>query len=317
MSEPGKVTLLAGGIGGSRMAEGFAALDSVELTVIGNIADDDEFHGLWVSPDIDTMIYTLSGRIDRNQGWGVADEGCRAINTLAELGAATWMFLGDRDFGLHIYRTERLRKGDRPTEITFDIADRLGCPVRVVLPTDDTVQTRVKTADGWLSFQRYFVENQHSVPVEEVLYEGIENAKPTPEALTAIAEADLIVFAPSNPVASISPILAIPGITDALSQVSAPIIAISPIIGGKVMKGAADAMMRGLGLRADALGVAEYYAGLARTFLIDTADAWLSAGIADLGLRPVVTDILMPDIEGKKRLARQVLECSAPASWGI
>ena len=311
-----KVTLLAGGVGGAKMAEGFAALGDVELTVIGNVADDDEFHGLWVSPDIDTMIYTLSDRINRDQGWGVADEGRRALDTLKELGADTWMFLGDRDFGLHIYRTERLRKGDRPTQITFDIAERFGCPARIVLPTDDRLQSRVKTAEGWLRFQEYFVKHQHSVPVTGLVYEGIETASPTPEALTAIADADLIVLAPSNPVVSIAPIIRIPGMMEALRAAAAAIVAVSPMIDGKVVRGAAGVMMDGLGLRADALGVAEQYAGLVDRFLIDTADAGLTSDIAALGMEPVTTDILMPDMAGKTRLAGEIRDLFATARRG-
>ncbi|MEM7438962.1 MAG: 2-phospho-L-lactate transferase [Pseudomonadota bacterium] len=311
-----KVTLLAGGVGGAKMAEGFAALDDVELTVIGNVADDDEFHGLWVSPDIDTMIYTLSGRINREQGWGVADEGRRALDTLTELGADTWMFLGDRDFGLHIYRTQRLREGARPTHVTQDIAKRFGCPARIILPTDDRVQTRVKTADGWLAFQEYFVKHQHAVAVEDLAYDGIEDATPTPEALKAIAEADLIVLAPSNPLVSIAPILGIPGITEAVQTAAAPVYAVSPIIGGKVVKGPADQMMRGLGLRPDAVGVAGQYAGLAQRLMIDHVDAGFAAEITNLGVEPVVTDILMPDLAGKTRLANEITQMFANARRG-
>ena len=155
-----RVTLLAGGVGGAKLAEGLAGVPEISLTVIGNVADDEEFHGLWVSPDIDTMLYTLSGRVNRDQGWGLADESNRALEMLNCLGANTWMFLGDRDFGLHIYRTERLRRGDRPSDIVADIRSKFGINSKILLPTDARVQTRVLTDGGWLSFQEYFVRER-------------------------------------------------------------------------------------------------------------------------------------------------------------
>ncbi|MEM9969780.1 MAG: 2-phospho-L-lactate transferase [Pseudomonadota bacterium] len=302
-----RVTLIAGGVGGAKMAEGFAALEGVDLTVIGNIADDEEFHGLWVSPDIDTMLYTLSGRINREQGWGVADEGRRALDTLDTLGADTWMFLGDRDFGLHIYRTERLRRGDRPSDITADIARRFGVEPRILLPTDDPVQTRVRTGAGWLTFQEYFVRERCAPDVLELRYDGLDKARPTPEALEAVAEADLILIAPSNPLVSIAPIIDVPGIRGALATANAPCFAVSPLIAGKVVKGPADRMMASLGFRADAVGVAERYADLVDLMLIDTADEALSAEVSTLGVKAHATDILMPDADGKARLAGEVL----------
>lgn len=307
------VTLIAGGVGGAKMAEGLAGLPDVDLTVIGNVADDDEFHGMWVSPDIDTMLYTLSGRINRDQGWGVADEATRALSVLAELGSETWMTLGDRDFGLHIYRTHRLRQGDRPSDITQDIARAFGITARILLPTDDRVQTRVRTRGGWQSFQDYFVRDRCAPEVLELAYQGIDTAKPTPEALDAIATADLIVIAPSNPLVSIAPILGVPGLRDAVTSAAAraPVFAVSPLIAGKVVKGPADRMMAGLGLRADAIGVAQGYADIADLLLIDHADAELGPQISALGPEPVCDDILMPDLAGKTRLARRLMDLFA------
>jgi len=302
-----RVTLLAGGVGGAKMAEGFAALPDVDLTIIGNVADDEEFHGLWVSPDIDTMLYTLSGRINREQGWGLADEGRRALDMLTDLGEDTWMFLGDRDFGLHIYRTQRLKRGDRPSDVTADIARHFGITARLLLPTDDRVQTRVRTLDGWLTFQEYFVRERCAPDVLELRHDGINNARMTGEAAEAIAGADLIVIAPSNPLVSIRPILDIPGIRPALQAAQAPVIGVSPLIAGKVVKGPADKMMTTLGLRADALGVAEFYGNLLDHFVIDTADGTLAAQIAALGIAPHMADILMPDATAKARLAQDVL----------
>ncbi|MEM9342349.1 MAG: 2-phospho-L-lactate transferase [Pseudomonadota bacterium] len=302
-----RVTLLAGGVGGAKMAEGFAALPDVDLTIIGNVADDEEFHGLWVSPDIDTMLYTLSGRINREQGWGLADEERRALDMLSDLGADTWMFLGDRDFGLHIYRAERLRRGDRPTEITLDIAERFDIAARIILPTDDRVQTRVRTPDGWLTFQEYFVRERCAPDVLELRYDGIADARITNEARVAIAGADVIVIAPSNPLVSIRPILSIPCVTKALQKARGPILGLSPLIAGKVVKGPADKMLSTLGHRADAVGVAGLYRDLLDHFVIDTADKDLAPEIAAMGITPHSADIMMPDAAGKARLAQEVL----------
>ncbi len=307
MSTPKRITLLAGGVGGAKLAEGFQALDGVDLTVIGNVADDEEFHGLWVSPDIDTLTYSLAGRIDRSQGWGVADEGHRALEVLKDLGQDTWMTLGDRDLGLHIWRTMRRAQGDRPQNIAADIAKAFGVTAKIVLPTDDIVQTRVRTDAGWQSFQEYFVRDRCTPEVRDLTFTGAGVARPTAEALAALQGADLIVIAPSNPLVSIAPILAVPGIRDAVTSAPAPVIAVSPLIAGKVVKGPADRMMTALEHRADALGVAEIYRGLAQTLVIDNADAALAERIAALGIAPVMSDILMPDQPGKERLAREIL----------
>ena len=302
-----RVTLIAGGVGGAKMAEGFAALPEVELTIIGNIADDAEFHGLWVSPDIDTMTYSLAGLIDRQQGWGVADEGRRALDTLTALGEDTWMFLGDRDFGLHIHRTARIRGGERRSVIAADVAKAFGVTSRIMLPTDDVVQTRVRTDAGWLGFQEYFVREKCAPEVHEIVFDGIEAARPTPEALDAIDSADLIVIAPSNPLVSIAPILGIPGLRRAVAKATAPRVAVSPLIAGKVVKGPADRMLVSLGHRQDAVGVARLYDDLLHMLIIDTADAALSAEIEALGIGVATTDILMRDAADKARLAAEVL----------
>jgi LPPG:FO 2-phospho-L-lactate transferase len=302
------VTLLAGGVGGAKMAEGLAALEGVELTIIGNIADDEQFHGLWVSPDIDTVTYTLAGMIDRSQGWGVADEGLRALGVLETLGEHTWMTLGDKDLGLHIYRTMRRAEGDRPSDIARHIAKAFGVVPTIVLPTDDWMQTRLVTDIGPLSFQEYFVREQCKPEVLEIWFEGVEFAKPTPEALEALESADLIVLAPSNPLVSIDPILAIPGMHDAVVEAPAPVIAVSPLIAGKTVKGPAARMMASLGLDASALGVARHYQGLVDSLVIDSQDADLQPAIEALGMEVSTTDILMPTQERKRELAAYLLE---------
>lgn len=304
---PLNVTLLAGGVGGAKMAEGLAALADAELTVIGNVADDEEFHGLWVSPDIDTLTYSLAGLIDRRQGWGVADEGHRALEVLERLGQDCWMSLGDRDFGLHIWRTMRRRRGDRPSTIAADAARAFGVRPRLVLPTDDRVQTRIRTDGGWIGFQEYFVRERCAPEVREIRFEGIEAARPTPEAIEAIGRAGLIVIAPSNPLVSIAPILAVPGIGEALRTAAAPRVAVSPFIAGKVIKGPADRMMAALGMRADVVGVAERYRGLVDMLVIDHADAALAPEVEARGIAAATLDILMRDQADKARLAAEVV----------
>ena len=304
------VTLLAGGVGGAKMAEGFAALDDVALTVIGNVADDDAFHGLWVSPDIDTVTYSLAGLIDRSQGWGVADEGLRALGVLESLGEPTWMTLGDKDLGLHIYRTMRRARGDRPSDIARDVAKAFGVDATLLLPTDDLVQTRLETEAGDLSFQEYFVRERCAPSVSRVWFDGMELARPTPEALKAVGDAELIVIAPSNPLVSIDPILAVPGLHDAVVMADAPVAAVSPLIAGKTVKGPAATMMAGLGLEPSALGIARHYQGLVDRLIIDTKDAGSRDAIEALGLDVSATDILMPSLERKAALARFAVETS-------
>ena len=303
-----RVTLLAGGVGGAKLAEGLAEIHEVSLTVIGNVADDEEFHGLWVSPDIDTMLYTLSGRVNRDQGWGLADESNRALEMLNCLGVNTWMFLGDRDFGLHIYRTERLRNGDRPSDIVADISSQFGLNTKIVLPTDSRVQTRVLTDSGWLSFQEYFVRERCQPEVLGLSYDGLETSKITPEAEQALKEAELIVIAPSNPLVSVLPILKIPGFQAALQETAVPILAVSPLISGKALKGPADRMLASLNYRADAVGVANFYENIANYYLMDGNDVKLSDEVSELGMKPYTADILMPDLAGKVRVAQEILE---------
>ena len=302
------VTLIAGGVGGAKMAEGFDMCKEVELTIIGNVADDEEFHGLWVSPDIDTIIYTLSSKINRSQGWGVNDEGHRALDVLKELGKETWMFLGDRDFGLHIYRTERLKNGDRPSDITSEISQKFGIPSKINLPTDDKVQTRVRTTEGWQTFQEYFVRDKCVPDVLELHYEGLSQSSITPEAESSIVNAELIVLAPSNPLVSISPIIEIPGFKKVLQNTNVPIIAVSPLINGKVIKGPADKMLASLGHRPDVLGIAQYYKDVISHLVIDEQDSSFFEDINSIGISPYSTDILMRDAMDKKRLALKILE---------
>ncbi|MCV6575052.1 MAG: 2-phospho-L-lactate transferase [Cohaesibacter sp.] len=305
--EKPNILLLAGGVGGAKMAEGLAAIEGITLSILGNIADDQIFHGLWVSPDIDTLTYSLSGLVNRDQGWGLANEGSRALDMLKQLGNDTWMFLGDRDFGLHIHRSNRLKQGYSRSQITSEIAHALGIGTPLILPTDDVVQTRLKTKDGWILFQDYFVRQKCAPEVLDIHFEGADQAHPTSKALKAISEADLIIIAPSNPILSIAPILSIPGIRDALTASKATILALSPLIGGKPVKGPADKVMKAMGLEASATGIARYYRDLIDQIVIDHQDQASKAEIEAMGLVCSLDDILMCTRQDKIRLAHALL----------
>ena len=216
--KPKNIVLISGGVGGAKLAEGLNSLTNINLSIIGNIADDDEFHGLRVSPDIDTLTYTLSGKVNRDQGWGLEDDTYNTLSVLKNLGHETWMSLGDLDFGIHIYRQSRLIKNHRPSEITKDIAKKLGIKANIILPTDDKVRTRVKTKAGWISFQEYFVKKKCSPKILKLSYTGIKNASVTKEAKKAITDATSIIIAPSNPLVSIKPIVEIPQLKEILRR---------------------------------------------------------------------------------------------------
>tara|TARA_R110001583_G_C5616265_1_gene405829 strand:+ start:136 stop:1155 length:1020 start_codon:yes stop_codon:yes gene_type:complete len=304
-----KITVLAGGVGGAKMAEGLAfSRYGEQLSIIGNVADDQQFHGLWVSPDIDTLTYTLADLIDRDKGWGLNGESNHTLDALSRLGADTWMYLGDQDFATHIYRTEQRRQGVRPSEIARHIAHRLGVQANIILPTDDCIQNRVKTDQGWLDFQSYFVREQCQPQIEQFAIEGIEQATATEEALQAIAEADLIVFAPSNPIVSIGAILAIPGIREMLVRSSAYKVAVSPLINGQTVKGPADKMMTAAGYSCDQNGIADCYRGLIDALVIDPSDSDAAAGLMANGLAVLTIPTLMTTRRHKIDLAEAVVE---------
>ena len=308
MSQHPKITLLAGGVGGAKAAEGLVQGPyGNHVKIIGNIADDDAFHGLWVSPDIDTLTYSLANLIDRQQGWGLQGDGRIVLNNLDRLGADCWMQLGDMDFATHIYRTERRQKGDRPSDIARDIASALGVTTPLILPTDDMVQTRVKTPDGWMSFQEYFVKNRCQPDIEKILFDGIEHATATPEAIAAIEDADVIVIAPSNPIVSIGPILALPELRQALQQRRGYAIALSPLINGKTVKGPADKMLTAQGYRSDNLGIAKIYQGLIDGLVIDHQDHADLASLRAGGLQAMSMSSLMQDADSKQRLMGDLL----------
>jgi LPPG:FO 2-phospho-L-lactate transferase len=311
---PGRVVLLAGGVGGARLAHGLQAHLGSGLTVIVNTADDLERHGLLVSPDHDTVMYTLAGVANRAWGWGIEGETFAAAEQLERLGEETWFRLGDRDLATHIVRTRRLRAGDRPTDIARDLQRALGVEAAILPMTDARVRTEVLTDAGWLQFQDYFVRQRQEPAVLEVRFVGIEEAALTPEVGAALEAAEAIVIAPSNPFVSVEPILAVAGIEAGLQTArtrGVPVVAVSGIVGGKALKGPADRMLISLGHEASALGVARLYTGIADVFVLDERDRALEPAIADLGLRVVITDTIMADDAGRARLAADVLAVAA------
>ena len=307
---PGRVVVLAGGVGGSKLADGLQALVGDRLTVIVNTADDTERYGLSVSPDHDTVMYTLGGLADAEQGWGIHGETYAAAGMLARLGEETWFRLGDQDLAVHIVRTRRVRAGDRPTTVALDLQEALGVRAAILPMADAPVRTEVRTDDGWLDFQDYFVRRHQAPDVRGLRFQGIEVSAPTPEVVAAIATAEVIVIGPSNPLVSIGPILAVPGLREQIVRAAArglPVVAVSGIIGGRAVRGPADRMLASLGHEPTALGVARLYAGIAGTFVLDRQDADLAPRVAELGLRPVLAEALMTDAPGRRRLAADVL----------
>jgi LPPG:FO 2-phospho-L-lactate transferase len=306
-----RVALLCGGYGGAKMAHGFALLgDAVELAVIGNTADDLELHGLHVSPDLDTVMYTLAGLANNATGWGVRDETWSACGMLERYGAETWFRLGDQDLATHVRRTTLLRAGLRLTDVTARLSAALGIAARLLPMTDDRVRTKVRTAAGWLDFQDYFVRRGHRDEVLEVRFDGIDDARPTPDVLAAVGAAQVVVIAPSNPFVSIGPILAVPGLLDRLLSVEAPVVAVSPIVAGAALRGPARDMLQSMGAEPSAAGLARYYSvrypGLIDAFVLDTTDEDQLDGVAATGITPRVYHTVMNTVDDRRRLAGQI-----------
>ncbi|GAB4086543.1 2-phospho-L-lactate transferase [Myceligenerans cantabricum] len=319
------MTLLAGGVGGARLAHGLdlalrpspdgpaAVSGSVDphpphpLTVVVNVGDDTELHGLWISPDLDTVLYTLAGLNDEERGWGLRGESYATLEQLARLGEDTWFTLGDKDLATHVVRTARMRGGASLSEVTAQLAESFGVRPRILPATDQPLATLVDTPSGRLGFQEYFVGHRHADEVLGLHFEGAEAARPAPGVIDALREAELVLLAPSNPFLSIDPLLAVPGVREALTGTAARRIAVSPIVGGAAIKGPAAQILESLGHEVSALGVARLYVGLADVLCIDERDAHLAGPIADLGLEVQVTDTVMGGAEGRERLARELL----------
>ena len=305
-----KVVELAGGVGGAKLAEGLAAHLGGDLTIIVNTGDDLELHGLAIWPDHDTIAYTLAGLDNEVRGWGLRDETWTVMDRLTGLGDETWFRLGDRDLATHLFRTDRLRAGDRPTSVALALREALRLSPRILPMADEPVRTQVRTDDGWLEFQEYFVHRHQAPDVHEVRFDGIESARATPEVLAAIDAAEAIVIAPSNPIVSLAPILAVPGVRAAIDRARArgvPVVGVSGIVGGVALKGPADRMLVSLGHEASALGVARLQRDDLDVFVIDTLDAGLAPAIEALGLRVVVADTIMTDDAARARVGATVL----------
>ena len=302
------ITALAGGVGAARFLEGLVAVvNPADVTAIVNTGDDAVFHGLHVSPDIDIVLYTLAGLVDPRKGWGVQGDSYHALGMLARYGRDTWFQLGDRDLATHIVRSELLATGEPLSRVTDRLRLALRVQTRLLPMTDTPVGTMVRTPEGVLAFQEYFVHQRTNPEVLEIIYRGMAEAPPGPGVLSALSEADAVVICPSNPLVSIGTILAIPPIRAALTETKARRVAVSPIVAGGTIKGPADRMLRGLGWEASAYGVAEFYRGLVDVFVFDQQDAHLKGRIEALGYDVVVTDTIMRDATVKRELARTVL----------
>ena len=302
------ILALTGGTGGAKLIEGLASeLGQSELTIICNTADDASFHGLDVSPDIDTIVYTLAGLVDSEKGWGLRGETFSVLEQLGRFGEDIWFKLGDKDLATHIFRTHLLRAGLTLSEVTRRICQGVGVQAEVLPMSDGRIETRVVTAKGQLSFQEYFVREQWLPEVTEIVFNGIKDSSPAPGVLDAIGSANGIILCPSNPVTSISPILSVPGVRRALAHSPSRIVGVSPIIGGLSFSGPAHRLMGCMGFEPSAIGVAQAYQDFLDFLVFANEDAMLKAQINELGIKPVVSDVRMKTSTDKRRLASEVL----------
>jgi len=303
-----RIAVLAGGVGGARFVQALTeVVPPSDVTVIANVGDDLEVHGLHVSPDLDTLLYTLAGLGDEERGWGRADETWNARETIERLGGETWFQLGDRDLGLHLVRTEALRRGEPLSGVTERIARAVGLELALLPATDDRLRTRIRTPAGEFEFQEWFVARGHTDRVDEVVYDGTADASPAPGVLEALEAAELIAIAPSNPFVSIGPILAVGEIRAAVERRRERVVAVSPLIGGRAVKGPAEAMFQSLAGGTGADQVTDCYKGLVGAIVIDEADADDAAAVAERGARPLVTRTLMSEPEARQALVETVL----------
>ena len=316
-----RVALLAGGVGGAKLADGlYRALPQGELSIIANPGDDFELHGLTICPDHDTLLYTLAGLGDRERGWGLAGETWNALEQFGKIGAPDWFRLGDRDLALHIHRTALLKSGERLTEVNRELQRRLGLPdAPILMATDDPLRTRVRTPEGWMEFQPWFVGAQAKPEVLEVEFVGAQRARVSAEVTEAILRAELIVIAPSNPLISIAPILAVDGVREAIASARSrgvQVIGVSPIVAGKAIKGPADRMLRAAGLPSSPVGVARALPGLFDTLLVEESDLTdaLRAELAPLVPRITGAATVMHDGDARLNLVRQLLQAASDAA---
>jgi len=303
-----KLAVLAGGVGGARFVQALTeTIEPREVTVIANVGDDLELHDLYISPDLDTLFYTLAGLGDEERGWGRASETWNASETIGLLGGETWFRLGDRDVGLHLVRTEALRRGEPLSAVTARIAQAVGLELTLLPATDDRLRTRIRTPGGEFEFQEWFVARGHRDRADEVVYEGAAEARAAPGVLEALEAAELIAIAPSNPFVSIGPILTVGEIRAAVERRRDRVVAVSPLIGGRAVKGPADAMFTSLAGGTGAGQVTDCYEGLIGSLVLDEADADDAEAVAERGVRPLVTRTLMSEPEARRGLVETVL----------
>ena len=301
------ITALAGGVGAAKLLRGLSKVIDDELTIIVNTGDDITLHGLHISPDLDIITYTLAGIVDPEKGWGIKGDTFNCLDMLKKLGCEGWFNLGDRDLAIHIYRTYLLNRGLRLSEVTAKIASAFGLSAHIIPLTDDSFQTKIKTDIGILHFQEYLVKRGCSDRVLGVIFEGAEEAKPAPKVLESILDARAVIICPSNPIVSIGTILSVKGIREALQRTRATIVGVSPIIGGTPVKGPADKLMSALNIEVSVYGVAQLYKDFLDIFLIDACDSALKERVESLGIKVVVTNILMKSFEEEKALAKLIL----------
>jgi LPPG:FO 2-phospho-L-lactate transferase len=303
-----QIAVLAGGVGAARLLRGLIrVVDPVSLSVIVNTGDDEEFFGLHVSPDLDTIMYTLAGAVDQEKGWGREEDTFACLEALGRYYPETWFRLGDKDLATHLFRTEQLHQGKPLSEVTRALARAWGITAALRPMTDEPVRTVVYTEDGPIPFQEYFVKRRAQGAIQRVAFRGIEEARPAPGVCEAILAADLILLPPSNPIVSIGPILALPGMRDTLRNASAPIVGVSPIVAGRPIKGPADRMLAGLGIEVSPVGVASLYQDFLDVFVIDEQDAGIRTRLEKMEIKVAVTDTVMSDIEKSIALAKTVL----------
>jgi len=304
-----RIVALAGGVGAAKLLRGLTRLvHKDELVIIANTGDDTEIHGLHVSPDLDTIMYTLAGIIDEAKGWGIANDTFNCLEMLDKLKQETWFKLGDKDFATHITRTQMLKRGMTLSETTIQLCRTLKISAKLIPMSNDPVRTKIISHNLCLDFQEYFVKRGTKDEVTSIIFEGAQKAKPAPNVLKALKEAERVVICPSNPLLSISPILSIPAIWNELKNSRAYVVGVSPIVGGKALKGPADRIMSSMGHEASAYGVAKFYEGFLDHFIIDNADTFDKERIEKLGVKVTVTDTIMRSLEESIHLAKVILD---------
>jgi LPPG:FO 2-phospho-L-lactate transferase len=312
------ITVLTGGTGGAKFVDGLRRiLSPEELTIVVNTGDDHDWWGLYVSPDLDSITYVLAGILSPERGWGVRGDTFHCLQAMQEFGEPSWFSVGDRDLATHLSRNQLLSRGRTLTEATRIIAEKLGVHSRVLPMSDQRVQTRIQTPVGELSFEEYFVKRRYQDPVESVRFDGASKSKPAPGAVEAITKADAVLIAPSNPVTSIGPILAVPGIREALRNTAAKIVAVSPIIGSIAVSGPAVSLMASQRLSASIAGIADFYADFLDTLIVHDSDAETAQALSGNRVDLVSTDILMRTTEDKVRIANSALECALPENAAV